>query len=397
MGQRTVEVPRALVGGLVLFLGGAAAAFVSAPASRHGLRAHAMQSPHHGPHHALSAIDAFATDSVPLGAASQVAGAATAVLAGAALAAWAWQRAASRRCSLMVRPRQNLVAARDGSSWGSMGYAASSSLDTSGKLPFVRLTRGSDEAIVYLYGGTVTSYKTGGTEWLAVRPDAKMDGSKPISGGLPHCFPQFGPGEIQQHGFARNLNWKLLEEPSEGGVCVLELTDTEETRAMWPHAFRCEYRVELKEGELATTLKVENTSASDFNFTTALHSYYGVTNINTCTITGGFEGKSKLDKTQDPPKLTTSSTNAVTISKFTEEIYKEVLPGTVTLTDEYKGDLEIVSGGGWKDVVIWNPYGDEKMGASSFVCVESAALAAVQLAPKGVWEATMNLVPKPKK
>lgn len=30
-----------------------------------------------------------------------------------------------------------------------------------------------------------------------------MDGSKPISGGVPHCFPQFGPGEIQQHGFLR--------------------------------------------------------------------------------------------------------------------------------------------------------------------------------------------------
>ena len=48
-----------------------------------------------------------------------------------------------------------------------------------------------------------------GTEWIAVRPDSKMDGSKPISGGLSHCFPQFGPGPIQQHGFARNLNWSV--------------------------------------------------------------------------------------------------------------------------------------------------------------------------------------------
>lgn len=44
---------------------------------------------------------------------------------------------------------------------------------------------------VYLYGGVVTSYKDGdGTEFIAVRPDAKMDGSKPISGGLSHCWPQ---------------------------------------------------------------------------------------------------------------------------------------------------------------------------------------------------------------
>ena len=60
-------------------------------------------------------------------------------------------------------------------------------------LEFVRLvhpdTGASSE--IYLYGGVVTSYKDGeGTEFIAVRPDAKMDGSKPISGGLSHCWPQ---------------------------------------------------------------------------------------------------------------------------------------------------------------------------------------------------------------
>merc|ERR1719198_1145873 len=102
-----------------------------------------------------------------------------------------------------------------------MEYGASSSLDTSGKLPFVKLTRGNDEATVYLHGACVTSYKTDGVEWIGMRQDAVFDGSKPISGGLPHCFPQFGPGEIQQHGFARNLPWRLLEEPTEAGVCVM--------------------------------------------------------------------------------------------------------------------------------------------------------------------------------
>ena len=45
-----------------------------------------------------------------------------------------------------------------------------------------------------------------------MRPDAKLDGSKPISGGIPFCFPQFGPGEIQQHGFARNVDWAVVEQ-----------------------------------------------------------------------------------------------------------------------------------------------------------------------------------------
>lgn len=45
---------------------------------------------------------------------------------------------------------------------------------------------------------------------LYVRPDAKLDGSRPIAGGVPLCFPQFGPGEMQQHGFARNLEWEVI-------------------------------------------------------------------------------------------------------------------------------------------------------------------------------------------
>jgi len=287
------------------------------------------------------------------------------------------------------------VATRDGATWGDIGHGCNTALDTSGPLPFVKLTRLGDEATIYLLGACVTSYKTDGTEWLAVRPDAKLDGSKPISGGLPHCFPQFGPGEIQQHGFARNLEWKLLEEPSEGGVCILELTDNEETRKMWPHSFRCEYRIELQEGRLATTLKVENTSASEFSFQAALHSYYKVFNIQTCSVTGNFKGATKLDKTNDPVEVTKGESDKLTFSKFTEEIYKEVLPGSVTVSDE-KGDLEIVSGGGWRDVVIWSPYGDKNMGADEFVCVESAEIAPVPLERGAVWEATMDLVAKPK-
>jgi len=59
-------------------------------------------------------------------------------------------------------------------------------------LEYVRLVNpNGSSAEVYLYGGVVTSYKDGeGTEFIAVRPDAKMDGSKPISGGLSHCWPQ---------------------------------------------------------------------------------------------------------------------------------------------------------------------------------------------------------------
>ena len=46
---------------------------------------------------------------------------------------------------------------------------------------------------IYLFGGVVTSFKQPtADEVLYVRPDAVFDKSKPISGGIPHCFPQVG-------------------------------------------------------------------------------------------------------------------------------------------------------------------------------------------------------------
>ena len=76
-----------------------------------------------------------------------------------------------------------------------------------------------------------------------MRPDAKMDGSKPISGGLSHCFPQFGPGDIQQHGFARNVDW-AVESMGDSSV-TLKLSPSDYTTAMWDKPFECTFTTTL--------------------------------------------------------------------------------------------------------------------------------------------------------
>lgn len=79
-----------------------------------------------------------------------------------------------------------------------------------------------DSVQVYLYGATVTSWKTSdGTERLFLSTAAVLDGSKPIRGGVPIVFPVFGPppkdhptSQLPQHGFARNSNWEFLGSSS---------------------------------------------------------------------------------------------------------------------------------------------------------------------------------------
>ena len=82
-----------------------------------------------------------------------------------------------------------------------------------------------EKATVHSSGACVTSYVTGaGYDVLFRRPDAVFDGSKPISGGVPLCWPQFGPGDIQQHGFARNLKWECVDVREENGMSMKQGT-----------------------------------------------------------------------------------------------------------------------------------------------------------------------------
>lgn len=113
------------------------------------------------------------------------------------------------RSSVVLEASKNKAKIASRSKWAAArGYGDSAVADADAAaaglmtnddgLEYVRLTNANgDTSDIYLFGGVVTSYVTGGQEYIAVRPDAKMDGSKPISGGLSHCWPQFGPGEIQ--------------------------------------------------------------------------------------------------------------------------------------------------------------------------------------------------------
>eukprot|EP00913_Durusdinium_trenchii_P024047 g22585.t1 len=149
---------------------------------------------------------------------------------------------------------------------------ASTKLDDSGAWSFVHLKNGDSEAKVYLRGANVTSFKVGGVEWIGLRADCKLDGSKAnISGGLPICFPQFGPGEvIPQHGFARNMDWTFVEGESSDGKCVLEL---------------------------------ENLSESECTFTTGIHSYFATSDIDKLGIVGKFKGCTYEDPVQAASSL----------------------------------------------------------------------------------------------
>ena len=57
-------------------------------------------------------------------------------------------------------------------------------------------------------GAQVLSWVSDGRERLFLSPRSALDGSAPIRGGVPVCWPQFNQrGDLPKHGFARHLPW----------------------------------------------------------------------------------------------------------------------------------------------------------------------------------------------
>ena len=237
----------------------------------------------------------------------------------------------------------------------------------------------------------IASYKDAdGTEFIAVRPDAMMDGSKPISGGLSHCWPQFGPGDIQQHGFARNVNWEVKSMTDTS--LALEMKPSDYTKAMWDKDFLCTFTVNVEENQLTTKMHVENKGADSFDFQAALHSYFTVSSLDKLEIAGSFAGKEFLNKMVNGGEMQTEDREVITISEEYDRVYKGV--NDPVLKDAGTGkSLAVVNSAGWADTVLWSPYGNECMGYNNFVCVESVKFDPVTLGASESWTGDMALKP----
>ena len=93
----------------------------------------------------------------------------------------------------------------------------------------IELRSASDAVTIHTFGATVTSWIHHSTEILFLSKQAVLDGTKPIRGGIPIVFPQFGTGDIlveeagsKQHGFARNKVWEVMHVEKEKGSVEIE-------------------------------------------------------------------------------------------------------------------------------------------------------------------------------
>lgn len=273
---------------------------------------------------------------------------------------------------------------------------------------------GNSKVNISTFGATVTSWKIFNNEMLFLSKTAELDGSRPIRGGIPIVFPQFGPGELKQHGFARESIWqhvKTFEDPTSAEICALfRLTPNDEIRAMWDYKFELLYEIRLGLTNLLCSLSVINHDERPIPFTALFHNYFAISDFDKANVTG-LCNFPFIDKTK--PITSSQHTNVDTnpVIMFDGEVDRIYTRPAHSVTDRTKPHsiLSVGDGGNadvvvatvnLNDVVVWNP-GQEKAatitdlhknGYQEFVCLETGEVTTPLLLPPGkTWAAGQRL------
>ena len=240
------------------------------------------------------------------------------------------------------------------------------------------------KALIRTYGCNAFSWTTAdGTQVMGTRNDAplgdKMD-SKPHPGGAPHCFPQFGPGAILQHGFARGMKFIPEERAKKLSFdrMIFKLEPTEETLKIWNHNF--EYRVDitLRDNSLEWDVIIINLDNEPWTCTTGLHNYFDVSSLSNVVISGPFAGADTVCKVTGATGKAPS--NDVKVTTAIDMLYKKVT-GPVTITDTGKKTKLTLERKGYSDTCIWSPFNHESWNYDKFICVEPVQVDPVTIPP----------------
>jgi glucose-6-phosphate 1-epimerase len=250
-------------------------------------------------------------------------------------------------------------------------------------------------AEAYLQGAHVCRWQPGGHPhpvlWMSGR--SWFEPGRPIRGGVPICFPWFGPNptrpQAPAHGIARTQQWGLdaVAADTDGTIIArFALAANDVSRALDPAEFSLLYTVRFGTA-LDLALTVANTGASAMRFEEALHTYLAVGDVTRVTVSG-LDGADYYDKTDGMKRK--RQTGGITVASETDRLYVDTTTA-VYLDDPTLGRRIVVSKTGSCSTVVWNPwiaksaampdFGDDEW--TGMTCVETvnAADNAVTLGP----------------
>ncbi|MGC6386978.1 D-hexose-6-phosphate mutarotase [Ewingella sp. S1.OA.A_B6] len=247
------------------------------------------------------------------------------------------------------------------------------------ELPVLVIDHPKVRAAITLQGAHLLAYQPQGEQpvlWMS--SESAFKNGVAIRGGVPICWPWFGPAGQPSHGFARILAWELTshQENEQGVELILTLKQSAETLKLWPHDFTLTARFEL-----GAECHIELESDGDFETTSALHAYFNIGDIDKVKVSG--LGRNYIDKV-DGGK-TAQQQGALTFNGQTDRIFTTPEATSLIIDSSLERTL-VIEHHFNSDVVAWNPGAElsasmKDMADNSYktmVCVETASVSAPQ-------------------
>jgi glucose-6-phosphate 1-epimerase len=232
-------------------------------------------------------------------------------------------------------------------------------------LPGVEARTGSGHYGVFDHGAHVFAWQPDGQQpviWMSSQAEFATD--KAIRGGVPICFPWFGPSRTKDkkpaHGFARTTNWTRtgVTDGADGSLVVEYALDRARSgqQPEFPYSYAAYYRVTFAADHLELRMTVVNADDQPFTYELALHTYLAVGDVRQISV-AGLEGADYMDKVAGSDAFDSVQDGLVTLSGETDRVYAH--HDAVVLDDPAWGRKLRVSKVGSTQLVLWNPWAEK--------------------------------------
>jgi len=245
-------------------------------------------------------------------------------------------------------------------------------------LDVITLRCSGNEVRFTLQGAHVVSYLSQGIERLWLSPKSEFKQQRPIRGGVPICWPWFGPHPEDEsqpaHGFARTTLWTLadIKESAQRAEATLTLSSEHPD-----YPLVAEYQIVLTPSQLSLKLTTRNLSTDPIKLSEALHTYLPVSDLETAAL-HGLQHMAYADKLLEYRRAT-EERESVYLTEPTDRVYFES-GEQLQLIDSGWQRVTTIAKAGSGATVVWNA-GEKTatamldLGAEnyrSYICVEAA-------------------------
>ncbi|CAK9885159.1 MAG: Putative glucose-6-phosphate 1-epimerase [Candidatus Erwinia impunctatus] len=223
------------------------------------------------------------------------------------------------------------------------------SLRKIGSLDLIVIVHPEVRAAITVQGAHLIAWQASGEKpllWLSEK--SPFTAGKAIRGGVPVCWPWFGPAGEPAHGFARILPWSLTahDENERNVLLTMTLNSSEQSKKLWPHDFTLLLRFRLGE-----RCEIEMEAHGDFDATAAFHSYFAVNDIQQVSVSG--LGNTFIDKVNQSTEGDLSG-GKQTYPDRVDRIHTQPEDCSI-IHDNSTGSTLEIHHHHHSDVVTWNP------------------------------------------